>query len=147
MKLQKQRDFLVTCAYWAVIAAAIYLGFEYLVPISVPFLLGIPIAYLIVRISRLLHCSHRLLRIGLTVLIYGVLGLLITLMITKGISTITSIIKFALSAPRSSTIAAFSVMRSSLTLSWSRMYFLTVSKTCFLSIVILSFCLIPRSDP
>ena len=94
MKLQKQRDFLVTCAYWAVIAAAIYLGFEYLVPISVPFLLGIPIAYLIVRISRLLHCSNRLLRIGLTVLIYGVLGLLITLMITKGISTITSIIKW-----------------------------------------------------
>ena len=94
MNIQKKRDFLVNCAYWAIIAAAVYLAFEYLVPISVPFLLGIPIAYLIVRISRRLHCTHKLLRIGLTVLIYGILGLLITLLAAKGVSTVTTIIKW-----------------------------------------------------
>ena len=30
MNIQKKRDFLTTVAYWAVIAAAVYLGFEYL---------------------------------------------------------------------------------------------------------------------
>lgn len=94
LNIQQKRDFLTTAAYWAVIAAAVYLAFEYLLPISVPFLLGIPIAYLIVRISRKLHCTHRLLRIGLTVLIYGFVGLLITLVIVKSVSTITTIIKW-----------------------------------------------------
>lgn len=92
--MQQKRDFLVNCAYWSIIAAAVYLGFEYLVPISVPFLLGIPIAYLIVRISRKVHCTHRLLRIFLTVLIYGIIGLLITLLAAKGVSTITNIVKW-----------------------------------------------------
>ena len=90
--MQEKRDFLTNLAYWAVVAAAVYLGFEYLVPISVPFLLGIPIAWMVVKISRKLHCSHRLLRIGLSVLVYGILGLLITLLIAKGVAGITDII-------------------------------------------------------
>lgn len=94
MNIQKKQDFLITCAYWALVAAAVYLVFRYLVPISVPFLLGIPIAYIIVRISRLLHCSHKLLRIGLTLLIYGFLGLLITLLAAKAVSTVTGIIRW-----------------------------------------------------
>lgn len=94
MNIQKKRDFLTTVAYWAVIAAAVYLAFEYLLPISVPFILGILIAYLVVRISRKLHCSHKLLRIGLSVLIYGIVGLLIALLIVKGVSTVTDIIKW-----------------------------------------------------
>ena len=92
MTMQEKRDFLTNLAYWAVVAAAVYLGFEYLVPISVPFLLGIPIAWMVVKISRKLHCSHRLLRIGLSVLVYGILGLLITLLIAKGVAGITDII-------------------------------------------------------
>lgn len=94
MNIQKKQDFLITCAYWAVIAAGVYLAFEYLLPISVPFILGIPIAYLVVQISRKLHSSHKLLRLGLTVLIYGIIGLLITLLITKSVSTISSIIRW-----------------------------------------------------
>ena len=33
MSIQKKKDFLITCAYWAVIVGAGYLAFEYLVPI------------------------------------------------------------------------------------------------------------------
>lgn len=94
MNMQKKRDFLVTFAYWAIIAAGVYLAFEYLLPISVPFILGILIAYLVVRISQLLRCSHKLIRIGLTILVYGIIALLITLLVVKGVSTITSIIKW-----------------------------------------------------
>lgn len=92
MNMQQKRDFLTNLAYWAVVAAAVYLGFEYLIPICVPFLLGIPIAWVVVKISRKLHCSHRLVRIGLSALVYGLLGLLVTWLIAKGISAITDII-------------------------------------------------------
>lgn len=94
MNIQQKRDFLTTCAYWAIIAAAVYLAFEYLLPVSVPFIFGILIAYLVIRISQKLNCSHRLLRLGLTILIYSFIGLLITLFAARSVSTITSIVKW-----------------------------------------------------
>lgn len=94
MNIQQKRDFLVSFAYWAIIVVGVYLAFEYLLPISVPFILGILIAYWVVGISRKLRCSHRLLRLALTLLIYGVFALVITLLVAKGISAITDIIKW-----------------------------------------------------
>lgn len=94
MNIQEKRDFLTTVAYWTVIAGAVYLGFEYLLPISVPFIFGLLIAWLVVWISRKLHCPHRLVRLGLTVLVYGIIGLLITLLAVKGVSTISGIIRW-----------------------------------------------------
>lgn len=94
MNIEKKRAFLTNTAYWLVIAGAVYLAFEYLLPISVPFILGILIAWLVVNISRKLHCSHRLFRLGLTIVIYGVLGLLVTIAMAKGISAISDLIKW-----------------------------------------------------
>ncbi len=94
MTIQKKKDFLINLAYWAVIAAGVYLGFEYIVPVSVPFIFGILIAWLVVWISRKLRCTHRLFRIGLTMLIYGAIGLLVTLLAVKGVSTLSGIIKW-----------------------------------------------------
>lgn len=94
MNIQQKRDFLTVFAYWMVIAAGVYLAFEYLLPISVPFILGIGVAYLVIWLSRKMHCSHRLLRIGLTITIYGVFGLLITLLVVKGVSTISGLVKW-----------------------------------------------------
>ena len=94
MELEKQKNFLITAAYWTVITASGYLVVKYIVPISVPFFLGIPIAYLVVRISRLLKCQHKLVRISLILIIYGLLGLLITLLAAKGVSVITGFIRW-----------------------------------------------------
>ena len=94
MNIQQKRDFLTTCAYWAIIVAAVYLAFEYLLPISVPFILGVLVAYLVVQISRKLHLTHKLLRLTLTLVIYGIIGSLITLLVIKGVSTVTDIIKW-----------------------------------------------------
>ena len=93
MKLQKQKDFLITIAYWAVIVAAVYLVCEYLLPITVPFIIGILIASLVVWISKKLRCRHRLLRIGLALVIYGVIGTLIGLLAAKGVSTISAAVQ------------------------------------------------------
>ncbi len=94
MNIQKKRDFLINLAYWAVVVAGVYLAFEYLVPISVPCIFGIMIAWLVVWISRKLHCSHKLFRIGLTLLIYGVIGLVVTLLAVKGAAVVSDLIKW-----------------------------------------------------
>ena len=94
MDIQKKRDFLINCAYWAVMLAAAYLIFEYLLPISIPFVFGIVIAWLVVWISNKIRCTHRLVRIGLTVLIYGILALLIIWLAAKGATAIMDLIRW-----------------------------------------------------
>jgi len=94
MNIQKQRDFLTRFAYWSIIAAGIYLGFEYLLPISVPFLIGILVAWAVVWISRKLHCSNKYFRFLLTLVIYGIFGLLATLLVAKAISGITDLVQW-----------------------------------------------------
>ena len=94
LNMEKKRDFLINLVYWLVIVSAAYLVMEYLLPISVPFLLGIGVAWLVVWLSGKLHCSHKLLRLSLTALIYGILGLLVTLLAVKGVSGITNLIQW-----------------------------------------------------
>ena len=94
MEIQKKRDFLTNLAYWAVIAAGVYLGFEYLLPISVPFIFGTLIAWAVVWLSRKLRCSHRIFRLVLTALVYGILGLLVVLLATQGVNTIGGIVRW-----------------------------------------------------
>ena len=94
MNIEKKRDFLINLAYWLVIAAVVYLTMEYLLPISVPFLLGGLMAWVVIQLSGKLKCTHKLFRIGLTVLLYGILALLITLATVKSVSSITGIIQW-----------------------------------------------------
>lgn len=92
MPTDKKRDFLINLAYWLTIAAAVYLFLQYLLPVTVPVLIGILIAWLVVWLSGMLRCRHKLLRIALAILIYGILGLVITLVAVKSVSGITGII-------------------------------------------------------
>ena len=94
MNIQKKRDFLTNIAYWAVVAAGVYCAFKFLLPVSVPFIIGILIAWMVVWISRKLRCGHKLFRIGLSLLVYGIIGLLVTLLAAKGVSAVTGIIKW-----------------------------------------------------
>lgn len=94
MNIQQKRDFLTNCAYWAIIAAAVYLCLQYLLPISVPFILGILVAWIVVKLSSTLHCRNRIFRIGLSLLIYGVIGLIVGLLFVKGVTTISDIVKW-----------------------------------------------------
>jgi len=94
LNLDKKREFLVNLCYWLAIAAMVYLVLEYLLPVSVPVILGVLVAWLVVRITGRLHCSSRLLRILLSVLIYGVLGLLVALAAVQLVSGISGIIQW-----------------------------------------------------
>ena len=94
LNIEKKRDLLINLAYWAIVAAGVYLALEYLLPISMPFLFGSLIAWLVIWLSGKLHCSHKLFRIGLSVLVYGIIGLLVTLAAAKGVSGITALIQW-----------------------------------------------------
>ncbi len=94
MNIHQKRDFLTSFAYWAIIAVVVFLCFDYLFPISVPFILGILVAWFVVRISRMMHCSHRLVRIGLSLLIYGIIGTAVTLLAARGISILSDVIQW-----------------------------------------------------
>ena len=94
MSVKKQRDFLISVAFWAVIGGAVYLGFEYLLPISVPFILGILIARLIVGISRMVRLENKPFRLLAVLVIYGFVGILAGLLVMKSISGITAVIKW-----------------------------------------------------
>lgn len=94
MTIQKKRDFLINFAYWAVIAVGVYLAMEYLLPISVPCILGIVVAWLVVWVSGKLHCRNKIFRILLSVLLYGVIGLLIALLVVKGVDGLSGLIKW-----------------------------------------------------
>lgn len=94
MDIQKKRDFLTTVAYWAVVAAGAYLALEYLLPISMPCILGILVAWFVVWLSGKLRCTHRVFRIGLSLVIYGVVALLVVLLATKAVAGITGLIQW-----------------------------------------------------
>ena len=94
MNVQKQRDFLISVAYWAVISGAVYLAFEYLLPISVPFILGILIARLVIGISHLFRTQNKVFRLCTVAVIYGLVGLLVALLVSKGVSGILGLIQW-----------------------------------------------------
>ena len=94
MDIQKKRDFLTNVAYWAIVVAAVYLALEYLLPISIPCLLGILVAWLVVGLSKKLRCPHRVFRICLSLVIYGVVALLVVLLAAKTVAGISGLIQW-----------------------------------------------------
>lgn len=94
MDIRKKKDFLINFAYWSVIAAGAYLALEYLLPISVPCLIGVLMAWFVVWLSRKMRCTNRIFRICLSLLIYGVIALVIVLLAAKGISAVSGLIQW-----------------------------------------------------
>ena len=94
MNIQKQRDFLTSFAYWGIISAAVYLGLEYLLPISIPIIFGVLVAWLVIWISNRMKFPNRIFRVALTLVIYGIIGLLITLIVTRGVNLVSTVIKW-----------------------------------------------------
>lgn len=94
MTIESKRNFLINLLYWLVVGAGVYLAMAYLLPVSVPFLLGIGIAWLVVKFSVKIRCTHRLFLIGFSLLIYGLIGLLFSLAVVKTVSSISGIVQW-----------------------------------------------------
>ena len=94
MNIEKKKAFLINCAYWAVITGAGYLALKFLLPVLVPVILGALLAWLVVAVTRKLHCPNRFVRILLALLIYGLIGLLIGVLAVRAVSAVTELIKW-----------------------------------------------------
>lgn len=94
MNIQKKKDFLINAAYWGLIAAVSLVACKYLLPICVPVILGILLAWLVVAFTRKIHCPNRFVRIFLSLLIYGLIGLLVGLLAVRLVSGITDLVKW-----------------------------------------------------
>ena len=95
MNIQQKKDFLINAAYWGFIILVGYLVFQYIVPITVPFILGFIVAYAIVRVTRKLPGSNnRWARLALVLLVYGTIGVLAALIAIKGFTLISGLVNW-----------------------------------------------------
>ena len=94
MSTQKKQAFLVNLLYWAVIIGAAFLGIKYLLPVSVPFLLGLLVAWIVVWFTRKIHCTHRLVRLALALLLYGIVGVGVVRLSIRGLDALTDLAKW-----------------------------------------------------
>lgn len=95
MNTQQKKDFLINAAYWGFIILMGYLVLHYLLPITVPFILGFIVAYAIVRITRKLPGSNnRWVRLALVLLVYGTIGVLVVLVAIKGFTLLSGIVSW-----------------------------------------------------
>lgn len=86
LTIQKKKEFLINAAYWALVLVLGYLVCAYLIPVAMPVIIGIVVARLIVALSRKMKCPKKWLRILLTLLIYGAVGLVVALLSARLVS-------------------------------------------------------------
>ena len=94
MNIQQKKDFLINAAYWGIIAAVGFAVCKYLLPICVPVILGILLAWLVVAFTRKIRCPNRFVRIFLSLMIYGLMGLLVGLLAVRLVSGIMDLVKW-----------------------------------------------------
>ncbi|MDO5401297.1 MAG: AI-2E family transporter [Eubacteriales bacterium] len=92
MSIEKKREFLINAAYWVLVTALAYLVCQYLLPIVAPILIGVLVARLVVALSRRLHCPRKWLRICLTLLIYGGVGVAVALAAARSVSFLSGLV-------------------------------------------------------
>ena len=96
MQIEKYRKFLITFAYFAVLALLAFVVLRYALPMLSPFVIGFIIAYALRRPIRFLHrrlsIPHKLAAIVMVLLCYGILGLLLALLGIRAVSWITSFV-------------------------------------------------------
>lgn len=96
MAVEKYKKFLITFAYFAVIAAAVFVVVRYGLPMLSPFVIGAVVAYLLrlpIRyLTRKLPVSRKMVAIAVVLLFYATIAALISLLGFKAVSWITGFI-------------------------------------------------------
>jgi len=87
MSIEKYRKFLITFAYFAVIALIAFVALRYALPMLAPFVIGAAIAYLLRHPTRLLNrklsLPYKVAAIIVVLLFYGIIGTLLALLSIK----------------------------------------------------------------
>ena len=87
MGAKQKQEFLINVAYWAFVLLVVYLVFKYVFPITVPFLLGYCVAFLVVKLSKRIKWNPKLQRIIFIVLFYATIGVVIAFLCCRGLES------------------------------------------------------------
>lgn len=83
MNLEKQKAFIIHVIYFAVILFLVYVGIKYLLPLLMPFVIGMVIAVLFRRIIDLIenktHIKRAIVSILVLILFYSLIGFILSL--------------------------------------------------------------------
>lgn len=91
--MEERRVFIVNIAYYAVIAALVFLIVKYLLPVMLPFILGFVFAYFAVKVSKKVFKKEtKLSRMLSLLLIYLSIILINIILISSGFNKITTFI-------------------------------------------------------
>jgi sporulation integral membrane protein YtvI len=100
MNLEKQKAFIIHVIYFAVILFLVYVGIKYLLPLLMPFVIGMIIAVLFRRIIDLIesktHIKRAIVSILILILFYSLIGFILSLI---GLKVFTFLEEFFSSLP------------------------------------------------
>lgn len=94
MHIEQKKSFLINAMYWLFIISIGYLLIEYLLPITIPFILGFIIAHAVVKTSDKIKKNNKLIRLLVATLFFCTVGLLITLLAIKGFSSLSLLVQW-----------------------------------------------------
>ena len=70
MTTNQKKDFLIEVVFALFILAVVFLLYKYILPITLPFILGLLVAWIVVKITNRFHTKNKWLRAGIVILIY-----------------------------------------------------------------------------
>lgn len=94
MSMEQKKNFLINTVYWLVIAVLGFLFIDYLLPIIMPFVFGMLVAFAVIWLSRKMKCSNKWLRLLIAVVIYAGIGGLVAFVTFRGIRFLTGLVKW-----------------------------------------------------
>ena len=82
MTTNQKKDFLIEVVFWAFIGIVVFLLYKYILPIMMPFLIGLLVAWVVVMITNKLKLHNKWARIGIVVLAYVLLAIVSFVILT-----------------------------------------------------------------
>ena len=86
MTTNQKKEFLIEVLFGLFIVAVLFLLYKFILPITLPFLIGLLVAWIVVMITNKLNIHNKWARIGIVILVYVLLVLFI-LIVLSGIAT------------------------------------------------------------
>lgn len=90
MNVNQKKNLLIEVAFWLFVLVVGYLLYKYILPIVLPFIAGLLVAYLVVWISNKLMKNNKWLRPIIIILFYGIFAFFVVLLLLGGLTWIAN---------------------------------------------------------
>lgn len=82
MTTNQKKEFLIEVAFGLFIVAVLFLLYKFILPITLPFLIGLLVAWIVVLITNKLRLKNKWARIGIVILIYVIIAFVSIVVLT-----------------------------------------------------------------